>query len=128
MSEEDPGLINSLRGVVSTLIDIVSTRLELLANEWEEERLYLTRMLLISLSMLFCFGLGIILLTFFIIVIFWDDHRLAVLGLLTVLFFAMGALMALLLRHTVSSKAKLFSVSLAELTKDREQLGAKDNE
>jgi uncharacterized membrane protein YqjE len=34
----------------------------------------------------------------------------------------LGTLMAMLLRNKAQSKSKLFSVSLAELAKDREQL------
>lgn len=94
----------------------------MLANELQEERLRLTQMLLYSLFALFCFGMGLLLLTVFIAVLFWDDHRLAVLGGLCVLFFVLGTLMALLLRNKAQAKPKLFSVSLAELAKDREQL------
>jgi uncharacterized membrane protein YqjE len=122
MPEASSGLMGSVKRLASTLISIVSTRLELLANELQEERLYLTQMFLYSLFALFCFGMGVLLLTVFIVVLFWDDHRLAVLGSLCILFFAAGTLMALLLRNKAHSKPKLFSVSLAELAKDREQL------
>jgi uncharacterized membrane protein YqjE len=124
MTEQSAGLMESIKRLASTLIAIVSTRLELLANELQEERLHLTQMLLLSLFALFCFGMGVLLLTIFIVVLFWDDHLLAVLGGLCSLFFVLGILMALLLRNKAQSKPKLFSDSLAELTKDREHLGA----
>jgi uncharacterized membrane protein YqjE len=122
MPEASSGLMGSVKRLVSTLIAIVSTRLELLANELQEERLYLMQMLLYSLVALFCFGMGLMLLTVFIVVLFWDDHRLVVLGGLCTLFFLVGTLMAVLLRKKAHSKSKLFSVSIAELAKDREQL------
>jgi uncharacterized membrane protein YqjE len=122
MVGQSAGLMDSVKRLVSTLIAIVSTRLELLANELQEERLRLTQMFFLSLFALFCFGMGVLLLTGFIAVLFWDDHRLAVLGGLSVLFFVLGTLMAMLLRNKVQSKPKLFSASLAELAKDREQL------
>ena len=80
MAEQSAGLMESLKRLVSTLTSIVSTRLELLANELQEERLRLTQMFLYSLFALFCFGMGMLLLTVFIVVLFWDDHRLAVTG------------------------------------------------
>lgn len=123
MQEASSGLLGSVKRLVSTLTSIVSTRLELLANELQEERVHLTQMLLFSLFALFCFGLGLQFLTVFIVVLFWDDHRLAVLGGLCVLFFVMAMVVALLLRNKARNKAKLFSISLAELAKDREQLG-----
>lgn len=124
MHEAGSGLIESAKRLASTLIAIVSARLELLANELQEERLHLAQMLLFSLSALFCFGMAVLLLTVFIVVLFWDDHRLAVLAGLCIMFFALGALMAMLLRNKALTKSKLFSVSIAELAKDKEQLRA----
>ena len=126
MPEASSGLMGSVRQLLSTLTSIASTRLELLANELQEERLRITQMLLFALFALFCFGVGILLLTTFIVVLFWDDHRLAVLGALSALFFALGALMAMLLRSKAQAKPRLFSTSLAELTEDRAQLSAGD--
>ncbi len=122
MAEAGSGLMGSVRRLLSTLTSIASTRLELLANELQEERLRLTQMLLFTLLALFCFGIGILLLTAFIVVLFWDDHRLAALGALSVIFLALGMLMAMLLRSKAQAKSRLFSASLAELAKDREQL------
>lgn len=124
MPEAGSGLMASFKRLLSTLISVASTRLELLANELQEERLRLTQMLLFALFALFCFGLGILLLTVFIVVLFWDDHRLAVTGVLSVIFFALGLLMVMLLRSKAQAKSRLFSASLAELARDREQLGA----
>lgn len=126
MAEAGAGLMGSIKQLLSTVTSIASTRLELLANEVQEERLRLTQMLLFTLFALFCFGVGILLLTAFIVVLFWDDHRLAVLGALSALFFALGALTAMLLRSKAQAKPRLFSASLAELTKDRAQLSAGD--
>ena len=124
MPETSPGLMGSVKRLASTLASIVSTRLELLANELQEERLRLTQMLLLCALALFCFGLGVLLLTALIVALFWDDHRFAVLGALTVLYFALGAISAMLLRGKAQAKSGLFSASLAELGKDKERLRA----
>lgn len=124
MPEAGSGLMASVRRLLSTLLSIASTRLELLANELEEERLRLTQMLLFALFALFCFGIGMLLLTVFIVVLFWDDHRLAVTAVLSGTFFALGLFMVMLLRSKAQAKSRLFSASLAELARDREQLGA----
>jgi uncharacterized membrane protein YqjE len=124
MAEHGAGLMESLKRLLSTLTSIVSTRLELLANELQEERLRLTQMLLYSLFAIFCLGMSLVLFTAFIVVLFWDDHRLAVLGGLGILFFVLSMLIAIVLRIKVLYKSKLFSASIAELAKDREQLGA----
>ena len=122
MAEKSAGLMESLKRLASTLTSIVSTRLELLANELQEERLWLTQMSLYALFTIFCFGMALLLLTIFIVVLFWDANRLAVLGGLSILFIVLGTLMANILRVKANSRPKLFSVSIAEFSKDREQL------
>ncbi len=113
--------MESIRRLLSTLSSIATTRLELLLNEWQEERLRLMQMLFFALSALFCLGMGILLFTVFIVVLFWnDEHRLLILGVLSIFFFGSGAILALQLRS--KSPSQLFSASLAELHKDREQL------
>jgi len=124
MQEAGSGLLGSAKRLLCTLTGIVSTRLELLANELQEERLRLTQMLFFALAALFCFGMGLLLLTVFIVVLFWDSHRLMVLGGLSGIFFASGALLAMLLRSKAQQKSRLFSVSLGELVKDRAQMEA----
>ncbi|MCX7192527.1 MAG: phage holin family protein [Proteobacteria bacterium] len=119
----DAGLLGSIKRLLSTLTSVASTRLELLANELHEERLHLEQMLLYFFSMLFCLGMTLTLLTVFVVVLFWDDHRLLVLGGLSALFCAIGVMLAVRLQKMAQAKSKLFSESLAELAKDREQLG-----
>lgn len=119
----EPGLLGSVKRLLSTLTSIASTRLELLVNELHEERLHWEQMLLYFLSALFFLGMGIILLTFFVVVVFWDTHRLAALAGLSALFLLSGVLLAQKLMVISRAKSKLFSESLAELAKDREHLG-----
>jgi len=124
MTGAGSSLMGSIKQLTITLVSIVAARLELLANELQEERLHLTHMFLLGLSVLFCAGMFVLLLVLFLVVLFWDDHRLALLGVLCTLFFALTVIMALLLRSKAENRSKLFSASLAELTRDREQLGA----
>lgn len=124
--QESHGLLDSARRLLSTLLGVVTTRIELLANEWQEERLRLAEMLLFALFAIFCFGMGVVLLTMFIVVLFWDEHRLAVLAMLSLIFLALAGWLTLLLRSRVRQGSRLFSASLAELSKDRESLGVQD--
>jgi len=122
----EAGLIVSIKRLLSTLIAIAATRLELLANELNEERLYLGRMLLYFLSALFCFGLAIMLLMMFVVVLFWDDHRLLVLSGGAVMFIAFGGMLAFKLRDLVQTRSKLFSASLGEFSRDSDYLADSD--
>lgn len=115
-------LSESLKRVAGTMFSIAQTRLELLANELEEERLHFEQTLLYSGIALLFFGLSIMLLTVFIVVAFWDIQRLLVLGSLAALFFIAGLLVWNASRNLIRKKSKLFSTSLAELSSDRNQL------
>lgn len=119
---ESTGLMESLKRLAGTLLAIIQTRLELLSNELEEERLRIGQMLLYGSVALFFFGLAIMLLTVFFVVLFWDDHRLLVLAGFTVLYFVAGLLVWNELRRVTREKSKLFSASLAELADDRDRL------
>jgi uncharacterized membrane protein YqjE len=118
------GLMESSKRMVGTLLSIVQTRLELLSNEIEEERLRVRQMLFYGSIALFFFGLSIMLLTVFIVVLFWDSYRLEVLGGLSVMFFVAGIVVWNSLRGVALERSKLFSSSLAELDEDRARLGS----
>ncbi|MDP2761921.1 MAG: phage holin family protein [Sideroxyarcus sp.] len=116
------GLLESVKTLVGTLLDIARTRLELLANEVEEERLRIWQVLIFSSLTLFFFGLAVVLLTSFVVVLFWDDHRLWVLALFTGLYSVFGLLAWNSLRRVSRARSKLFSLSISELNDDSEQL------
>ena len=122
MPVNSSGLMGSLKRLTSSLLAILATRLELLANELQEERLRLTQLLLLGVFAAFCIGTGLILLNAFIVVLFWDDHRLIALGSLTLVYLVAGAAVAMVLRARARAGAKLFAASLAELQKDRHAL------
>jgi len=108
--------------MTGTLLAIFQTRLQLLSNEMEEERLCIEQKLFYGSIALFFFGLTTILLTAFVVVVFWDSYRLPVLASFTVMYFAAGLLAWNALRRAAREKSKLFSASLAELADDRDQL------
>lgn len=112
----------SLKRLAGTMLAILQTRLELLSNEMEEERLRIEQMLLFGSIALFFFGLAIMILTVLVVVLFWDSHRMLVLGSFAALFFVAGLLALNALRRVAREKCKLFSVSLDELANDRERL------
>ncbi len=123
---DHPGLLDSAKRLLATLAGSVATRLELLANEWQEERLRLAQILFLALFAAFCFCTGLVLLALFIVVLLWDEHRLAALGVLSLVFLVSAAWMGMTLRNKLRHGSKLFSGSFAELTRDRRSLGDTD--
>ena len=116
------GLFASLRNFAATLTAVAQTRLELLANEVEEEKLRFGQLLLFGSIALFCLAVGSVFLAIFITVLLWESHRLLVLGGLAVLFLGLGGAAVVMFRARASTGSRLFAASLAELGKDRQQL------
>lgn len=121
-SERAGGLGASLQGLLATLIAIFQTRLALLVTEVEEEK----RRLLATVAwgavavLIGCFGLAFAAV--FVTVLFWDSHRLAVLGGMTVLFFALAAWAMWRVRQLVQASGDMLAATLAELDADRQAL------
>jgi hypothetical protein len=65
---------------MTTLLDILQTRVEIVATEFEEERARLQELVVFGILTLFFVGVGLTLLTLFVVILYWDTHRLAVLG------------------------------------------------
>lgn len=119
---QSTGLLESLKRLTGTLLAIIQTRIELLSNEWETERLRVRQMFVYGVVALFFFGLSILLLAMFIVVAFWDSYRLQVLAGMSALFFIAGLLASNTLRRLSRERSKLFATSLAEISGDRDRL------
>jgi uncharacterized membrane protein YqjE len=70
-------------------------------------------------------GVGLFMLAFVVIIVFWDTHRILASIAVTSVFFLIAAIAALMLRAKVRSKPPLLDATLAELKKDRVSLLSK---
>ncbi len=69
--------------MLATLLELVSTRIELVSVEIEEQIEYAAGILLWSVAAIFFGSLAVLLLALTIVIAFWDDHRLLAAGLVT---------------------------------------------
>jgi len=115
---------SSLRGLASTLLELVQIRLELFSIEAQEEVLRVGALLVYGAVAVAFLSLGVVLLAMLITVALWDTHRLLALGIFTGLFLVTGGVAAWLARERVRSGTYLFSASVEELRQDREGLRA----
>ncbi|MCJ7838225.1 MAG: phage holin family protein [Burkholderiales bacterium] len=112
------GLLHSIKHQGHTLLGAAHTRLEIFATEIEEERLRLEQLLLIALGAGFCLGMAMVLCVTFVLIYFWDTHRLLTVGLLAMVFLAIAAALGWILRARVKSRPKPFVITRGELAKD----------
>jgi len=126
MAEAVPraGLLASIRGLLSTGLEIAQTRLVLFATELEEEKERLLALIAFGAVALIFLAAGLVFFAIFITVLLWDNNRLLALGVFSALFLG-GGLLALLAAHRQArSPSRLFAASLAELAKDRQAAAA----
>jgi uncharacterized membrane protein YqjE len=113
------GLFASLRGLLATAVGLVHTRLELLATEFQEEKIRLLSAVAYGAAAVLLLSIGAVFLAVFLTVLFWDSNRLLVLGIGTFFLLGGGVLALMMAVRLAQSGSRLFSASLAELRRDR---------
>lgn len=116
------GLGSSLRQLSGTVLDIARTRLALLATEVEEEKRRLLAVMAWGGFGILMGSVALVSLAAFVTVLFWDTHRLLVLGLLTLGFVGLCTLAAWQVRTLLGESAEPLRETLAELDADRKAL------
>ena len=113
------GLFGQLQGSLGTVIDLARVRLALLGTELELEKHRIGIGLFWGAAALLSLTVAAVLLCGFVILLLWDGYRLAAVGVLSVFFFGVGWRLMQVARQRLSAESNLFSVSLAELERDR---------
>ena len=122
-SASDGGLYAALKGIGATLLAAGKTRLELLGNEIEEEKLRAIQLLLVAQGVAFCFVVGVVLAVGLLVLLFWDS-RLLIVALLALGFLGLGAYLYGVFRQLAQRPDRAFATSIAELQEDLRQLKA----
>ena len=116
-------VLESLRRLARTAVELVRVRLELLSLDVEEAKVRFLSILLLGAVAFLCLSLGVVMGAFWLVAAYWETHRMLVLGLLTGGFLGGGLLALTALSWRARKGPRLFSASLAELEKDRDALG-----
>ncbi len=121
------GPFASVRALGATLLELIGTRGELALVELREEGERRKEMLGLALAGALFLGLGLLLAAFFVVVYFWDTHRLAATGAVTLLYLGIAAAAFLRLREKQRTSPPPFEATLRELAADRELLRGRDD-
>jgi len=116
------GLLGSLKALSSLVVAIAHNRLNLLSTDIEIARERTVSVLMMVLVALFCLCFGALLLALFVVVIFWDTHRLIALGSVTGLFLLVGSIYLWRVLRALKRMPATFEASLTELAKDYKTL------
>jgi uncharacterized membrane protein YqjE len=121
-SPRDESLSASLHRLGQSLLGSLATRLEILSTELGDERLNLTTLALVALTVLFCLQVGLIFAILFLVLVVAPEHRPLAVGVAALVMLLAAGGGALWLRAWLKSRPPLFATTVAELRKDRERL------
>ena len=116
------GLADATRQIGVSALDLLETRVEILALDWAEERGNLARLVLVLLSIVACLQLAIVMGLVFLFLVVSEEHRVAVLGSVSLVLLLASAGATLWVRSWLARRQTMFGTTLAELRKDREWL------
>jgi len=120
--DDSPGILHSLKALGATLASAFHTRVELFVTELEEERERLKQTLVLTLLVVFGLSMGFILLTIFLVALFWEKGWIGAIGGLSFIYLGVATIAAFKLRNVFLRRPGLFAATLAELGKDRDRL------
>ncbi len=118
-----PSVMESIRALAGSVLALVHARAELLVLEFQEEKERHKNLLVLAAVAGLFLALGLQLLAFVVVVVFWDTYRVPAIVGVTGLYLGIGVWAVLTLRRRWRAAAKPFSASLQELGKDIEALG-----
>jgi uncharacterized membrane protein YqjE len=117
------GLIDSLKGIARTSVEIVHSRLELLVTELSEEQSRLIELVLVAALALLTLFLGIVFAAFLVVAAFWDTpYRLWAPAVIALVLIAGAAVLWTVFMKKAKAKGKAFAATLHELATDIEHL------
>ena len=117
--------MDSIRTTLSTTAKLIRTRLEILSTELEEQREWMQHLVLLAVASLFFVSMGLVMLTLFVVALFWESHPVAVMGAFAGVYLAVGIWAMLTFRNKIKVRPKLFQATTEELAKDEAQLTPK---
>lgn len=116
------GLTASLRALGATLAELLAARAELAVVELRQEGERKKQMIALAAAGALFLALGLLVATLFIVVLFWDTHRLAAIGGVAIAYLALSAAAFGRLRRKAATDPPPFEATLRELAADRDML------
>lgn len=110
------------RRVLAHLVEMVRTRLSLLALDFEEERGRFTMLLVVGGFTLIFAACSLLLIILFVVVAFWETHRYLAIGGLLGVFLLLTIGFAYYLWRSLVTAPPPFAATLQELWRDKESL------
>jgi uncharacterized membrane protein YqjE len=122
MLREAAGAVGDLKGIASTSVRAVRTRLELLAIEVKEEKAWAMRFIVFAVAALYLLTFGLLLGILALVLFAAEENRPAILGFCAAAFLAFGVGAAGWIYTQSRSRRPLFEETIAVLKGDEQGL------
>lgn len=119
------GLQDALSRLSAAAVALIRTRAEIAALDFDEAGARAKSRVALLVIGLLCLAVGVLAATGFIIVCFWDTHRLEAIGIVTIAYLLAGALSLWRFNVRQRNDPKPFAATIAELERDVEWLARK---
>jgi uncharacterized membrane protein YqjE len=113
------GISGALSQLAGSAVDLLRTRAELAALEFEEARELAKDRITLLVIGLGCLAMATLGATAFVVVYFWDSYRLAALGCVTLAYLLAGLIALWRFSTHRQNDPKPFAGTIAELERDR---------
>ena len=122
MLREAGNIVGDLRGMASTGVRAVRTRLELLAIELKEEKAWLVRFVVIAIAALYLLTFGLLLAIFALALYASEENRPAIVAIAALVFLVAGAGGGAYIYLQSKKRHPIFDETIAVLKGDEEGL------
>jgi uncharacterized membrane protein YqjE len=119
---EAAGAVGDLKGIATTGVRAVRTRLELLAIEVKEEKAWAVRFIVFALTALYLLTFGLLLAILALVLFAAEENRPAILGICAGAFLAFGLGAAAWIWSQSKARRPLFEETIAVLKGDEQGL------
>jgi uncharacterized membrane protein YqjE len=119
---EATGIVGDIRGIASTGVRAVRTRLELLALEIKEEKAWLVRSLVVAVAALYLLTFGLLLAIIAVVLFANEESRPMIAGVAAAGFLVVGGAAALYVFLETKKRHPIFEETLAVLKGDEKGL------
>lgn len=119
------GLFDSVRVLLTTLVAVTQTRVELFGNELEDEMRRVVGVLVGAMVVLALSSLALLFGALLIVAACWDTNRLGATAAVAASFGAMAVLTFYVNRHRGQRSTRLLAATLGELERDGNRLRAR---
>ena len=122
MLREASSIVGDIRGIASTGVRAVRTRLELVAIELKEEKAWVVRLMIVAIAALYLLTFGLLLGIFALALFASEANRPAILGIAAAVFLVAGAGGAIYIWTQSRKRHPIFEDTLKVLKGDEQGL------